>query len=364
MSGRNAVHSSSSMNRAEDLAQLMAQHPGHSPILRVTQHNTPSDEKFTRNGIVRTVYVVIKNTPFQINLSLMNNLIFNQLVDLNHFTLDVRLIYETDNTSSEKEVDFVKVKPVEFKQTNNERADQTVLEARIKVLTSQHEDMFFRAKIVALDPKTGREFNPSIFCYSDPIKVISKPEQIKKKKPNKKRTLTDMLVETVTRIERQQTDQQKLIEKLLTQHQAAANASFQFQSQERVKPLSSGNEMNFTWEAIPSQQPVNKEPSPDSVNDFESSFATFIASYNALSQEEKPEKIRKIIRTSSTRDTERLSEMIDLFTSEGLQQDIGSEVRPPSFSTHSCSCASCPHKQELVRIDDFYKDFFIIAAVG
>jgi len=40
-----------------------------------------------------------------------------------------------------------------------------------------------------------------------------------------------MLVETVTRIERQQTDQQKLIEKLLTQHQAAANASFQFQSQ-------------------------------------------------------------------------------------------------------------------------------------
>jgi len=181
MSGRNAVHSSSSMNRAEDLAQLMAQHPGHSPILRVTQHNTPSDEKFTRNGIVRTVYVVIKNTPFQINLSLMNNLIFNQLVDLNHFTLDVRLIYETDNTSSEKEVDFVKVKPVEFKQTNNERADQTVLEARIKVLTSQHEDMFFRAKIVALDPKTGREFNPSIFCYSDPIKVISKPEQIKKK---------------------------------------------------------------------------------------------------------------------------------------------------------------------------------------
>jgi len=357
MSGRNAVHSSAGLNRAEDLAQLMTQHPGHSPALRVTQHNTPSDEKFTRNGIVRTVYVVIKNTPFQLNLSLTNNIIFNQLVDLNHFTLDVRLIYETDNTSSEKEVDFVKVKPVEFKQTNNERADQTVLESRIKVLTSQHEDMFFRAKIVALDPKTGREFNPSVFCYSEPIKVISKPEQIKKKKPNKKRTLTDMLVETVTRIERQQTDQQKLIEKLLSQHQAAANASFQFQSQERVKPILSGNEMNFTWEAIPSQQPAPKEPSPDSVHDFESSFAAFIASYNALSQEEKPEKIRKIIRTSSTRDTERLSEMIDLFTSEGLQQDIGSEVRPPSFSTHSCSCASCPHKQELVRIDDFYKDF-------
>jgi len=356
MSGRNVVHSTSGVNRTEDLAQLLVQHPGHIPVLRVTQHNTPSDEKFTRNGIVRTVYVAIKNTPFQLSLSLTNNLIFNQLVDLNHFTLDVRLIYETDS-SSEKEVDFVKAKPVEFKQTNNDRADQTVLEARIKVLTSHHEDMFFRAKIVALDPKTGREFTPSIYCYSEPLKVISKPEQIKKKKPNKKRTLTDMLVETVTRIERQQTDQQKLIEKLLTQQQAAVNASFQFQSQERVKPISSGNEINFNWEAVPPQQPAPKEPSTDTINDFESAFATFISSYNALSNEEKPEKIRKIIRTSSTRDTERLSEMIDLFTSEGLQQDIGSEVRPHSFSTYSCSCASCPHKQELVRIDDFYKDF-------
>jgi len=301
MSGRNAVHSSAGLNRAEDLAQVLTQHPGHAPVLRVTNHNTPPDEKFTRNGIVRTVYVVIKNTPFQINLALTNNIIFNQLIDLAHFTLDVRLIYETDG-SSEKEVDFVKVKPIEYKQTNNERADQTNLEMRIKVLTSQHEDMFFRAKIVALDPKTGREYNPSVYCYSEPIKVISKPEQIKKKKPNKKRTLTDMLVETVTRIEKQQTEQQKLIEKLLTQHQASANASYQFQSQAPVKPLGLmgppnerneaqlANSLTFTWESITPQPPASKESSPDTVHDFESAFASFITSYNSLSQEEKPEK--------------------------------------------------------------------------
>jgi len=211
MSGRSNVVSNPT--RAEDLALLLMQNPGIVPMMHVNNHNTPSDEKFTRNGIVRTVYVVIKNTPFQINLALAKNVIHNQIVDFTHFTLDVRLIYENEGPV-EKEVDFVKIKPAEFKQTNNERADQTNLEMRIKVLTSQHEDMFFRAKIVALDPKTGREFNPSIFCYSDPIKVISKPEQIKKKKPTKKRTLTDMLVETVTRIEKQQTDQQKLIEKI------------------------------------------------------------------------------------------------------------------------------------------------------
>jgi len=66
MSGRNVVHSTSGVNRTEDLAQLLVQHPGHIPVLRVTQHNTPSDEKFTRNGIVRTVYVAIKKYSFSI----------------------------------------------------------------------------------------------------------------------------------------------------------------------------------------------------------------------------------------------------------------------------------------------------------
>jgi len=290
MSGRSNVVSNPT--RAEDLALLLMQNPGIVPMMHVNNHNTPSDEKFTRNGIVRTVYVVIKNTPFQINLALAKNVIHNQIVDFTHFTLDVRLIYENEGPV-EKEVDFVKIKPAEFKQTNNERADQTNLEMRIKVLTSQHEDMFFRAKIVALDPKTGREFNPSIFCYSDPIKVISKPEQIKKKKPTKKRTLTDMLVETVTRIEKQQTDQQKLIEKLLTQHQA----SHSFQSQAVVKPIGQPNERNetngltFTWEALPAQQSAPKEPeSSDPAHEFDNAFATFITAYNSLSQEEKPEK--------------------------------------------------------------------------
>jgi len=132
-----------------------------------------------------------------------------------------------------------------------------------------------------------------------------------------------------------------------------------------VKPIGQPNERNetngltFTWEALPAQQSAPKEPeSSDPAHEFDNAFATFITAYNSLSQEEKPEKIRKIIRTSSTRDTERLSEMIDLFTSEGLQQDIGSEVRAPFSSSHrSCTCQSCPHKQELVRIDDFYKDF-------
>src|SRR5689334_4867362 len=49
------------------------------------------------------------------------------------------------------------------------------------------------------------------------IKVISKPEQLKKRPPSKKRTLNDMLVETITRIEKRQEEQQALIEKVLNQ---------------------------------------------------------------------------------------------------------------------------------------------------
>ncbi len=89
------------------------------------------------------------------------------------------------------------------------------MEVKIKTLTSQHEDCFFVAKIIALDPHTGKEFMPSICAYSEPIKVISKPEQLKKRKTTKKRTLTDMLVETINRIERTQSEQSKMINQLL-----------------------------------------------------------------------------------------------------------------------------------------------------
>lgn len=53
---------------------------------------------------------------------------------------------------------------------------KALIEARIKVLTSQHEDSLFKIRFSALEPSTGTELE----VYSEPIKVISKLTQLKK----------------------------------------------------------------------------------------------------------------------------------------------------------------------------------------
>jgi len=363
------------VRRVDDL-QALLRIPGIvPPKLAVINHDSPAEEKFTRNGIVRTAHVVVKNTPFNVQLQMQNNMFHGQLVDFHCFTMDVVLVYDTDPGVREKEVDYVKIKPVQFKCTINDRADQATVELKVKVLTSQHEDLYFRAKIVTLDPRTGKEFSPSVFAYTEPIKIISKPEQLKKRKSAKKRTLTDILVETVTRIEKQQDNQAKLIEKLLDGAQRGfpnvipSTNSPHNQVLNNTNSNTSTKDTSFLWEnALGKATDSSSSPSPPAASakgssvmtevspDFEVAFATFIAAYNSLASEERPEKIRRIIRTSSTRDTERLSELIDLFTAEGLQQGVGSEISIGAGGT-SCQCTHCPHRLELLKIDDFYKEF-------
>jgi len=85
-----------------------------------------------------------------------------------------------------------------------------------------------------------------------------------------------------------------------------------------------------------------------------------IRSYQGMKQEEKPETIRRVIRNSSTRDTERLSELLDLFWTEGLLKERSFTRQPgTSVQTHdhtnngeACQCPDCPHKVELERIDE------------
>jgi hypothetical protein len=317
-----------------------------APSLVVLRHDSPCEEKFTRNGIVRAVHVVVKNAPLPILLGLQKNVLPGGVVDFGHFTIDCRLVYDTDGPN-EKEVDFVKSKPLEVKTSAGPGivpSDQLQMELKIKVLTSQHEDMFFRAKIVALDPLTGREFTPSIIAYSEPIKVISKPEQLKKRKPTKKRTLTEMLMDTVQRIEQQQQDQHRLIERLLTQQPVPSTASASAQSAGAA--------------GLPDSLPVNwpSERKAEGPVDFESAFASFVTSYTSLPYEQKPEKIRRLLRGCSHQDLERFTELIDLFTQEAMQQGMGLPGLDP-LSGPTCRCPTCPHRQELMRVDDFYKEF-------
>jgi len=91
-----------------------------------------------------------------------------------------------------KEVDFVKLKPFQFKPTINQNGSKITLEVRIKVLTSQLEDMLFRVGVVVNDSTNSKVLTSAM---SEPVKVISKSDQVKKKKVSKKkRTAHDFFI--------------------------------------------------------------------------------------------------------------------------------------------------------------------------
>jgi len=216
----------------------------------------------------------------------------------------------------------------------------------------------FRVKIQGFHPLTREEL-PGLSVITPPIKVISKPEQLKKKQPSKKRTLSDMLVDTMVRIEKKQEEQQQLLERMM-KHQND-HVSSTLEKKQKTDELSSS-----LWEILPdpSKECEKESKKEEKALDFEEAFGNLMRAYNSMSPEERPETIRKVIRNSSTRDTERLSELLDLFWTEGLQ-------REPSFGgkqntrdrlavmgrEEGCTCTDCPHKVELERIDEFYKEF-------
>merc|ERR1711988_524079 len=288
----------------------------------------------------------------------------------------------------------------------NERGNQATLELRVRVLSSQHSGSLFRVKVALLNPTSGRLLHPSLAILTEPIKVVSKREQPSKKKtPKRKRTLTDMLVETIGKIEETQAKQQKTIDSLTRQATAAsshllttaspyATPNFDFSGsllagssllhdsnllEPVAAPSSSISTTSSTSSSLSHQNLLSSDVSTNSsspllsssssnsaelpsVTRFEKSFRQFLLVYNSLPLEERPMKIRRLIRNISAKETERLTEFIDMFSREGVRRATawaGGNLFGDASAMPTCKCKSCPYQQELLAINGFYKDMFL-----
>jgi len=334
------------------------------PSLFIKTQNSLCEEQV--NGQDSSVHVVVKNSPFVISLALQYDPTFpnslasiskyltNNQPDLGKMTFDCRLIYDAEG--EEKEVDYVTNRPYLFKVNAVNGGTQADVELRLKVLSSQHEDLFFRVKFVALDPLTKCELGPSLTALSAPIKVISKPEQLKKRRPTKKRTMNLLLIETLNRIEQAQKLQQQLLDQLqLSEEVDHMQAEAGFSNSVRlslVSPQQNGNNSRTTIS-------LGNNTSGARKLGFEEAVEKVLREYGAIVESERPKKIRKVLQSVEGQQ-ETLSELNDMFVSEGLNQNIGTEVSVDSVPRHNsrCSCSSCPYKVELDRIELFYKDVF------
>lgn len=77
-----------------------------------------------------------------------------------------------------REVATVKAAPVNVKCTTSEDGMFNVMECRIHVLSSQHDDSNFRVRFLVLDGQTGKPLEPECSAWSGLIRVVSKPEQV------------------------------------------------------------------------------------------------------------------------------------------------------------------------------------------
>jgi hypothetical protein len=88
--------------------------------------------------------------------------------------------------------------------------------------------MFFRIKFLLVDPNTKKAIE-SLYVITEPIKVVSKPEQVKKKpiskviksegQSKKKKPSNEALVEALSRIENTVQEQKQLLSKLMQQQE-------------------------------------------------------------------------------------------------------------------------------------------------
>eukprot|EP00005_Dracoamoeba_jomungandri_P001914 CAMPEP_0174262128 /NCGR_PEP_ID=MMETSP0439-20130205/12786_1 /TAXON_ID=0 /ORGANISM="Stereomyxa ramosa, Strain Chinc5" /LENGTH=368 /DNA_ID=CAMNT_0015346777 /DNA_START=106 /DNA_END=1212 /DNA_ORIENTATION=+ len=319
--------------------------------LKLLKQSSPTQEKVSKNGLQKNVHVVVKNTPFLMQLALTSPLLVSGAVlDFKSLAVDVCLCYDNDSL---KQVGFVKTKPLEVKTAISESGDQASLNVKIKVLTSQHEDMFFRVKVRVIEPKSKREFTPPLEILSEPIKVISKPKQIRRRRTTKRRSLNDMLIETVQRIEQQQQTQYSVIASLVgKKRKRSLNESF-FPSQSNS---TSNNEKALNLWVTDNNQNQDMNEMEQEKDEFVIAVQQFLTAYSELPIEEKPRKIRRVLRSFSSAQTEQFSILLQNFTNP-ISGDSSSKKNSLGEHDEGCDCLNCPHKLELSRIDEFYKEF-------
>lgn len=268
---------------------------GQLVILR--QHSLEV-EQFVENGQPKSVHYVIKNSAFVLEVALRGMervsstftgtppVLEGETLDFNKITLEASLLYDCRD---EKEVACVKVQPLTYRGiVKKSNPSVCYLEATVKVLSSQHEDMNFKLKFTAVDNQTKRPIPEIAPVFSEPLQVISKPEVLKKKNqprsttPRKNKTKSELILETLARIEATQALQQKQIDNIIGGDKKSG-------STEKLPKLGKRAFGETTSSSVATKS-------------LELAYQQFLSAYRALPLEERPTKIQKIVASGTESD--------------------------------------------------------------
>jgi len=280
------------------------------------QHSLEVDE-FVENGQPKSVHYVVKNSAFVLEVALKNDRGSSSFVsspltkesdtlDFNKITLETKLLYDCRD---EKEVACVKVQPLTYRGVvKKSNPSVCFLEATIKVLSSQHEDMNFRLKFTAVNATTKAPIPEIAPAYSQPIQVISKPEVLKKKnqprsQPGRKnKTKSELILETLARIEATQAQQQLQIDQLAKKRDKSSK--------------------------------LGKRPLVQVENNkcFTTAFNNLISAYRATPLEERPTKLKKIAYATPDSDLQVWNTIVDQMKVDDWKPSPQTTIPPTTSS--------------------------------
>ncbi|KAL6055985.1 hypothetical protein QOT17_016402 [Balamuthia mandrillaris] len=316
------------------------------------EDGTATTEEGTPATRTKVVHNVVKNTPFVVRVGLQSceeaaPLAFN--FNTTH-SLEVALCFDCEEL---KEVPFLNQKPVDYKVRSVTNANKEVelnVDVKIRVLSSHCEHMMFRLRFRLVDVVTGeavllmseggRGRNRG-YCevFSESIRVVSKPEQIKTavqqqqqgqqqgknattatKKKSNKRTVNDRIEEIVMRMESAQRRQTCLLEQLFAEKQQRTKAeqdnenevessSSRYHKRRKLSPSEYHHEVVKT-EAVDNEEEQQRQ--------LEQAMDNLLDVYQRLDSESKPRSLRRLLRKTSARRTSSLCEMVSLLDSQGL----------------------------------------------
>mmetsp|Transcript_20534 Transcript_20534/g.28809 ORF Transcript_20534/g.28809 Transcript_20534/m.28809 type:complete len:290 (+) Transcript_20534:260-1129(+) len=258
----------------------------------IERQESLAQDRFTKNGVCKELHLVAKCIPFTLHVC--------STIDLNQTAIQAKLYYDSNSDSAGKEVETLKGAPLDSVAHVNSMGNKAAVEVRVSVLSSQHEGAFFRIKLTATDPESGE----TLEAVSQPIKVISKRNQVRKmiernelsrednphiqvsplppSPPQNKRSLSaaslpsaDSIQETLLRLEEQQRQQAQLLQQLCAQ-----------------------------------RNPFDLGSIPDT--DFESAFAKFLLAFQKTPATERASKMRRVMETHS----QPLNDFLDVANAE------------------------------------------------
>lgn len=269
------------------------------------------------------VYCIVKNNVFNIRLRITGAPLGDS-IDYSRVSIECILVYATieGGVGGYKEVEVIKNSHLSYSQKSepnpNQSYDDIMLRMRISALSSQHQGMFFRVYMRAVDPTTWKSIDPPLTCVSHPIKVISKPEHIyshSKKGKAKKRKAKEMDKEgevTMEVLADMLEDNQSLLQTLADRLNGAPNTARDLL-----------NMRNFNYQRVNVNVNDNErvnggEEPPRTKQTFADLIRNALLCYAAMDNEDKVMNVRSLLRNLSNEELALLGELTDQLNEEGV----------------------------------------------